>query len=709
MSAVESSPVTVAAGEQTTAGRDRSWLALLGLVVVAAVAHAVLALRAPVPILSPDEFRYGHLARSLADGEGFDWRGVHIDQVEALYIYLLAPIWKAFHDTVDAYHASKLLNTLLICAQAVPVFVLSRAIMRPAVALVPAALTLVGPWMFASHMLMTEALAMPLSTTAACLAGLAMYRRDRRLAVGALVFAVLSAWARAQMIVLVPALLVAFALNALREPTRSRHQLSQYRWQIAAGAALCAAGVIAVLVHPSLIGDYQIVKEFRPGLGRLAGRTGWEVVDLIAATGVLPGVLALGAATNRKVWRDPVAGPLLCLFVPITLVTVAVAGFYVAGVQSLHWGIERYVWYVGPIAVVLAVALAQDRRLLTWRTLAPAVAIAALCVLRPDDPMHLEERGTWAIALRVHALVPVSAGVALAVVGLAAVAAVVAATRTRPVGRAATLLVVTAATGLILLVQEQASWQHHLQVTRTFRASMPDDLQWIDHHASGPVAVLAVSQNAPAFPVLDFFNRSITQVYLPPSGLPSSPMGRSCGWDASADDGSLRFGGAGCPSDPRTFLVADPQVRLTFADEVASAADEHVGRLVRLAPGAAPKLQSLIFLPCARAFPHLEGDAGKVVPATAPHSCSTTMQVETWLGREAQLVLRYAGGTADHTVTRDDGHQWNLPAHRVTSITMPVAAGPHQIALQDDWTTTAGAPRLLSVDAVVDGKRTPLI
>ncbi|HEU4975706.1 MAG TPA: hypothetical protein VFT50_11495 [Baekduia sp.] len=708
MTAVESSPAAVAAAEHAAASRHaRWWVVLLGLIVLAAVVNGVLALLAPLPTLNPDEYRYGHLARSLADGQGFSWRGVHIDQKEALYIYLLAPIWRAFHDTVDAYDASKVLNTLLMCSGAVPVYLVSREIMRPAVALATTAVTLAGTWMFASHMIATEALAMPLTTASLCLAALAMYRGDRRLTAAAFALALLAALARAQMIVLLPALIVAFLLNALRDAARPRDVLRRYRVHLAVGIALCLLVVVVVFATPSLIGDYSVVTDFRPSLGRLAGKSALQAVDLVAATGILPAVLALAAATSPAAWRDSVCGPLLCVFVPVAAGTIAVSGFFLAGLGGLDWGIERYVWYVCPIAIVLAAAFAQSPRLITRRTLAPALALVALCALRPADPYSGEERGTWAIWDRVHHLVPLPAGVALAVVGVIGVAALIMATRGDLGRRATPLLVVLAATGSILVVQAEATWQSQLTMTRTFRSSLPHDLQWIDHHARGPVALLGVSSRSEWWSVIDFFNRSITSVYLPPSGFFGAPTGKTCTWQASGSDGSVGF--SGCPPAPRTLFIADPQVRVTFASEVESFEDEHLGRLVRIAPGAPLKLRSMVLLPCTRAFPHLAGRSRTLIPASAPMTCGQNLQAQTWVPRAGQLVLRYAGGTADHTVTRDDGHQWNLPAQRVTTITMPLPAGPHQVALQDDWTTTAGTPRLLSVDAVVDGKRTSLI
>ena len=53
----------------------------------------------------------------------------------------------------------------------------------------------------------------------------------------------------------------------------------------------------------------------------------------------------------------------------------------------------------------------------------------------------------------------------------------------------------------------------------SFRSVMPDDLEWVDHHATGPSRCWRITQNAPQFDDIDFFNRRITQAYAPAAGL----------------------------------------------------------------------------------------------------------------------------------------------------------------------------------------------
>src|SRR3954470_6934308 len=127
--------------EPPTARGPAPWLLLAGLYVVAAGLYSALALRSPLPVLFPDEFRYSHLARSLADGHGFDWRGEHVGQSAALYVYFITPAYVLFHSTVDAYNASKLLGTLALCAQLVPTWWLARDLVGPRLAFIPAVLS----------------------------------------------------------------------------------------------------------------------------------------------------------------------------------------------------------------------------------------------------------------------------------------------------------------------------------------------------------------------------------------------------------------------------------------------------------------------------------------------------------------------------------------------------------------------------------------
>ncbi|HEY6760337.1 MAG TPA: hypothetical protein VI318_12640, partial [Baekduia sp.] len=147
------------------------WTWVAGLYLAAVAVYGVLALRSPLPILFPDEFRYAHIAR-----DGLDWRGQHLAQTARLYIWFIKPAWAVFSSTVDAWRASKLLGTLALCTQVIPVWWLARDLVGPRLALAPAALTVLGTWMLSSAETATEALAFPLTTAALCVLAMGLRR-----------------------------------------------------------------------------------------------------------------------------------------------------------------------------------------------------------------------------------------------------------------------------------------------------------------------------------------------------------------------------------------------------------------------------------------------------------------------------------------------------------------------------------------------------
>ena len=98
----------------------RGWpAALAGLYAAAVAIFLLLAGRISLPLINPDEFTYGHLARSIADGDGLSWRGAHEPLRAALYVFAIAPAWLGA-STTDAYALAKAEGVLLICMAALP-------------------------------------------------------------------------------------------------------------------------------------------------------------------------------------------------------------------------------------------------------------------------------------------------------------------------------------------------------------------------------------------------------------------------------------------------------------------------------------------------------------------------------------------------------------------------------------------------------------
>jgi hypothetical protein len=313
----------------------------------------------------------------------------------------------------------------------------------------------------------------------------------------------------------------------------------------------------------------------------------------------------------------------------------------------------------------------------------------------PHTVVPAIERGVWSTGHRVDGLLGVDHGAALFLAALvllalsAAAAALVrrhAGARSAAGGTAAAVAVTAILLGAFA-IQGQAAWKQHLDLTRSFRAALGPDLEWVDHHSRGPVAFLGATQNPPQFGIVDFFNRHVTRAYVPAGGLPGRVMmGGQCGWQISPQTGAVTFQ-AGCATPQALrFFVDDPTAQITFAGQERAVHDARLGHVVELAPGTrAPRVRALLFASCPR-YP---------VPGAPPATCRPQLSGQLWLDAAAQLVLRFRGGTAPHAVALS-GRTWDLAPSTTTAIRLPVPAGASRFDLSLDWTAPAGAPELVS-------------
>ncbi|HEU4974943.1 MAG TPA: hypothetical protein VFT50_07600 [Baekduia sp.] len=708
--------LAVPAGPQRAAGddaparhRSRPALMVAGIVLVAAAAYSVLALQSPIPSIAPDEYFYSQLVRGLAHGTGFAWRGEPLHQTAALYIYFIAPVWAAVSSFVDAYNASRVLGTVALCMQAFPVWLLARELVRPRLAVLAAALSLAGTWMLASSALATETLAMPLATTALCLTVLSLRRPSLRLDLLAVGFALLASWARIQLVVLGAAIVAAFALNALRAPRgRRRAALGEHRLVLAAGAAVVLVGLVAVLVHPALVGGYSEVIDYRPSLGATVKKLGLQLLELGAATAFLPLLLAAAAIASPRAWADDRSGPLLIVIWTAAVALALQSGFFIAGLGSIPTGIERYVSYVAPLLLVLLLVLLEQRELLSTRSYALAAVLALAYLLMPEPLQVGIEPAGWSLRHRLGDLLSLGTATTLTLVAVATVAVAWATTR-----RLRAVAATAAVAGMVLLVfavQDETSWQRLIQVTRNFRAqALPADLEWLDHHSHGDVALIASGINPPQIAIEEFFNRSISRFYIPEgTTLQGRPVdGRTCAYHVDGQTGELRFD-PGCPPATNRFYLHDPNAALTFADVRRTAWNPRAGRIVELAPGATPRLRALVEVPCPMfTWP---GDSTTSWDTTPPPTdCRPGIRGQVWLDRPGRLEFRFAGGAAPHAVATEAAETRDIPPRRPTTVSIPAGAGSSAFAMSFDWSSSKpGMPRLLSAAIVEGGKRTPI-
>jgi hypothetical protein len=683
------------------------WVA--ALYAITAGIYLVLAHRSVLPTLYPDELRYGHLARSLAGGHGFDWHGSDFGLSAAFYVYFITPVWALFDSSVDAYAWTKTLGTLALCAQLIPVWFLARDLVGPRLALVPAGLSVAGTWMLSSAETATESLAFPLATAGLCVGVLALRRPGSRLGWLAFGFIVLAAWARIQVAVLIPALAAAYLIDVVRDPAHREARLRAHRPYLIGFVGISAMLALVTVAAPSLTGAYSGFFDYRPPLGRIMSRTGLQMLELVVLSGFIPLLLVAGATATSAAWRDDRTGPLLAVFWTATLATVIESGVFLAGYEGVPTGIQRYVSYTVPVAFVLCTVLLLDARLLPRRSFVVAAGLGFTLLAMPHTALIAIERAVWATGYRVNGLTGLGSVVGMAVAGVSLIG-VVWVIRNRA-GRPLVAMLATSTLLLgVLLVQDQASWQYLIRMTTNLRAQYPADLRWLDHNSRGGVARLGITVNAPLFVNVDYFNRNVTRVYQPAGGLPGHvPEGRLCTW-APQPTGEIDFEAA-CGPAPHRFWIDDPWARVTFQDEVSSVSDPALGRIVEVDPTSSPRLQSMIILPCP---PHLTPSYSETSPhipgADDPFDCRPELAGRLWLAQKGELILRFQGGTADQTLSAGPQQQaWAIPAGRLTSIRLAAPQGASQFRFLTDWTTNIGAPRVKAIELVAAGRTTQLL
>lgn len=667
--------------------------------------YVFVAVRQKLPVFFPDEYLYGHLARSTSEGHGLTWRGDAIELRSALYVYLISPSWLVASG-MSAYGVAKVESALLACSVAIPVWALAREIMRREVALLTVAVSLAGTWMTAG-LLLTESVALPLATAALVSTVLTMRSGSRRMAWLALVLAVASAWARLQLLVLLPVIGSALLLDVLRDSSARRIKLRVYRGPLAALTVLLLIGSVSILLNrTTLLGGYNGITGYRPGVADVAAGAGLQLLHLAALSGLLPPLLLGVIALRPRAWRDDTLGPLLAVLLPLVTILAVENGFFVRGFDA-GLAIQRYMIYAAPMLLIFAIVAFARADLVRWRTLAVVGSLSSVFFLTPKIVDREEQRAAFATAERVNQWLPsFSPGTSLALVaaGLCLVAVVVlrlTSRRTFTLTMASLLLAMLAVQSVTVAV-----WQNRVALEAR-QANYPHDLQWIDHHSQGPVAVLNVTEQSGLFSALDFFNKNVTGFYnqhIPMPGLPVA--GRICAWGIG-NDGSAVFDDA-CPPRTQEFLLADPLMAMKFRNEVRSVSEPHIGRLVTVR--GTPKLLSAIQMPCRRKTIESEPVTLKLLP-DEPVECNPVLIVSLWPEASATLAVGFRGAARrTHSVTIGR-RTLRVPPRTLTTARVGVNAGYGVTEFGLDWQRAGrGDPAVVSAELrFANGVRTSLL
>jgi len=708
--------------EDETPGPGPRWLPfalLVGLYLVATLVYILIGRGQELPQVSPDEYQYSALARSVADGNGLTYNGGPIQGGlrAALYIYAIAPAWIVTDSITQSYAIAKALGAAMICAVVFPTWLIARRYMTPLMALVPSVLAVAGSWMTSSSQMIMENLALPLA--AASLASLvaALARPGSRWIWIALAFALLATWSRAQLAVLFPIALAALVVDVALQGRAWRERLNAQRIPLAVLGGLTAIGGAIVLISPTVLGSYQDLPGY-VDVGRAVPLTGRQAIAFIAMAGVLPLILAVAISMRRRSWDEGRLRPLLVVFWVATVGFVLESGFLTTSFETVDWSIQRYVEYTLPLLYVVVVA-GIWLGLVGPRLLLLTTAVVALVLLFTPAIQNIQEqRGTFGPLRRGDTWLGLGPGLTMALIALIAGGATLLAVRyvRSRSARAVLLTAVLALTGVVFAVQNQSGWAWQLEQSQVWREGFPKNLSWIDAATERPLARMIFFYNPFKTPQTEFFNRRIVRTYVPESaGVAGTPVnGFTCRWRA-APSGAVTFEPR-CGPSPTAFYQNDDLAKVTYYDQRVVATQRNIGRIVEVdvRPPAKVRIKALIKPPCLAPIATQDVKTGGINP---PHAaCGPLLYGAMYLDERATVVVRFRGGPADQSVQVQGtwgapARSVNIPAGQVTDVPIVVPRGTWEWQMSFSWQggEPPNVPAVTSVLMKQGGESTELL
>ncbi len=335
-----------------------------GLILLSAVVRESMVRDVVAPNILCDEFIYAGIARGLADGDGYAYRGVHLD-FGWLYPLLIAPGWLAARmDT--SYEAAKALNVAAMSLAGVPAYLWARRFASPPWAVLATLLVLLVPAYAFNGLIMTENAAYP--TFLAGAFGIALALERPRLGFQALAIVLVGlAWAtRYQNVVLVPTLVLAAVLVLALDWRAGLPRAELRRRALLHGrmvGALAAVG-LAFLLYKRVTTGY-----FYTALGSYADVRNnvypwrdvfrWAILhlgELSLAVGVVPFAALLLLAVQGVLGRTKTDAERAYIAVAasgVALIALQVGAF---AASTAHWVVERYSFYAMPLLLLGLVA-----------------------------------------------------------------------------------------------------------------------------------------------------------------------------------------------------------------------------------------------------------------------------------------------------------------------------------------------------------------
>jgi hypothetical protein len=501
------------------------WVWLAVIVTGSALLRIVLARRMVAPWIMVDELIYSELAKSFALHGQFLVRDVASNGYGFVYPVLIAPAFRLFSSVPQAYTAAKAINSVLMSLAAVPAYLLARRAVRPALALVAAALTVAVPSLVYTGTLMTENVFYPLFLTCALVLVLVLERPTRLRVLALLGLSLVAFLTRAQAVALVPAILTAPLL--LPRP-RWREFRLLYGLILGAGALVLVYEVARGRSPLDALGAYRSATNSSYSAGSVFRWFVYHVGELDLYVGVVPfaALLYLAFTRERRTPFVAAAAPLAFWLV------LEVAAFASTQSQRIE---ERNMFFVAPLFFI-ALCIWIERGLPRPRAAAACAVVAAALVGVVPYSGLLNGTATsdtlaflplWTLQDTITTLDEIGMVVVLVAIALTLLVLLV------PVRYALALpaaLFVLYAAALWTIETNPHGGIHHASLGALFGGTSNPDREWIDHAvgANARVGVLYDSPTMDKFTVWtnEFFNRSVHQVAYTadptPGGLPET-------------------------------------------------------------------------------------------------------------------------------------------------------------------------------------------
>ena len=358
-----------------------AWAWLAGLVTVSALARYALARRMPAPWIMVDELIYSELAKSFAASGEFEIREHASSVYTFVYPILISPAYVLFDGVPDAYRAVKTINAVLMSLAAVPVYLLARRMLPPALSLLAAALALAVPSMVYTGTVMTENAFYPVFLTGV----LALVRALERptLVRLAMLLAVcgLAVVTRPQALALIPALVTAPLVLALFERRGLRALVpfsALYAAVGALGLAVAAVQLARGRALSELLGAYQVTSQHDYAVDEVVRWFLYHAAELDLYLGVVPFAAMLLLAVVAPRLPAPVR-VFVAAAVSVSFWLVLEVGAFATmpGVGRIQ---ERNMFYVAPLFLIALLVLVDRGLPRPPRAAGLAAAVAAALV-----------------------------------------------------------------------------------------------------------------------------------------------------------------------------------------------------------------------------------------------------------------------------------------------------------------------------------------